>query len=47
MTVDSQAALFVLLGQVAEKAVSKLDDVVPSESLLLSPSYNLAALAGC
>ncbi len=44
MTVDSSAALFLLLGQIAEKSVSKIEDIVPKESLLLSHSYDLAAL---
>jgi hypothetical protein len=44
MTVDSKAALYIMLGQVAEKAVSKIEDIVPKEELLLSPSYDLAVL---
>jgi hypothetical protein len=44
MTVDSRAALFLMLGQVAEKTVAKVEDVVPRESLLLSPAYDLASL---
>jgi Swt1-like HEPN len=44
MTIDSHAALFLLLGQAADKAVSKMEDIVPKESLLLSPSYDLAAI---
>jgi hypothetical protein len=44
MSLDSQAALFVLIGRAAEKTVAKIDDVVPAESLLLSPAYDLSAL---
>jgi hypothetical protein len=41
---DAQAALFVMLGQAAEKTVAKIEDVVPRESLLLAPSYDLATI---
>ncbi|MBS0166268.1 MAG: hypothetical protein JSR29_09320 [Nitrospira sp.] len=44
MTFDSRAALFVMLGQTAERTVGKIDNVVPRESLLLSPSYDLTPL---
>jgi hypothetical protein len=44
MTVDSRAALFVLLGQLAERTLAQSDDVVPQDALLLSASYDLAAL---
>lgn len=44
MTVDSKAALFLMLGQAAERTVAKLDDVVPKETLLLSNEYDLATL---
>lgn len=44
MILDSKAALFVLLGQTAERAVSDIDDVSPNESLLLSSSYDLSAI---
>ena len=44
MTIDSRAALFVMLGQTAERTVAKIENVVPQESLLLSPSYDLAPL---
>ena len=44
MTTDSRAALFVLLGQAAAKSIDAIDDVVPSDSLLLSPNYDLAPL---
>lgn len=44
MNFDSKAALFVMLGQTAEKTISKIDDLVPRETLLISPSYDLAPL---
>jgi hypothetical protein len=44
MNLDSQAALFVMLGQTAEKTVSGLDDVVPKGSLLLSAQHDLAVM---
>ena len=44
MSVDSRAALFVMLGQTAEKSLDTLEDVVPSESLLISQDYDLAPL---
>lgn len=44
MTLDSRAALFVMLGQTAERTVAKIENVVPRESLLLSPTYDLAPL---
>lgn len=44
MTIDAKAALFLMLGQAAEKTVSKIEDIVPKESLLISPSYDLALL---
>lgn len=44
MTVDSRAALFLMLGQAADKTVAKLEALVPKETLLLSPAYDLAAL---
>jgi len=44
VTTDSRAALFILLGQAASKTVGSIEDVVPSESLLLSSSYDLAPL---
>lgn len=47
MTLDSRAALFVMLGQTAERTVGKIENVVPRESLLLSPSYDLAPLLPC
>lgn len=44
MKSDSQAALFVMLGQTASKTVAALETVVPKESLMLSPSYDLAPI---
>lgn len=44
MTVDSRAALFLKLGQAADKTVAKIEDLVPKESLLLSTAYDLATL---
>jgi hypothetical protein len=44
MSVDSQTALFVMLGQVAERTVSSSEAVVPKEELLLSPMYDLAEI---
>jgi hypothetical protein len=44
MTIDAQAALFIMLGQAAERTVSKLDDIVPEDSLFLSASYDLAPI---
>jgi Swt1-like HEPN len=45
MKVDTRAALFFMLGQAAEKTISTVEDIVPKESLFLSPSYDLASLA--
>jgi hypothetical protein len=44
MSADGTAALFLMLGQAAQKTLVSLDDIVPSESLFLSPSYDLAPL---
>lgn len=44
MSLDSNAALFLLVGQSAERAVLKMDDLIPQETLLLSPAYDLAPL---
>ena len=44
MNLDARAALFVMLGQTAERTVSFIDELVPKEMLLLSPSYDLAPL---
>ena len=39
---DELAALFIMLGQTAERTVQQLPDVVPEQPLLLSPKYDLA-----
>ncbi|KXF78819.1 hypothetical protein ATN84_03370 [Paramesorhizobium deserti] len=44
MNVDTKAALFIMLGKAATRSLDKIDDVVPSDSLHLSPSYDLAPL---
>jgi hypothetical protein len=44
VNIDSRAALFVMLGQSAEKAVAKLESLPPKDALLISPSYDLAPL---
>jgi len=44
MNFDSQAALFVMLGQSAERTVTSIVDLVPKGSLLLSPQYDLASI---
>jgi hypothetical protein len=38
MKVDAQAALFLMLGQAAEKTVAKIEDIVPKESLFRRPT---------
>jgi|SRR6185437_8625956 len=43
MKLDARAALFVMLGQTAGKAVAQIEDVPPQENLLLSPEYDLVA----
>jgi hypothetical protein len=44
VSLDSQAALFVLLGQSAERTVDRIKELVPKERLLLSPTYDIAPL---
>jgi len=44
MKLDAKAALFMMLGQAADKAVAQIEDVVPKEVLFLSSEYDLAAL---
>lgn len=39
---DADIALFVLLGQTAEKAIERIPDTVSGQGLLLSASYDLA-----
>jgi hypothetical protein len=44
MNGDEKLALFVMLGQGAARTVRSLKEVAPSESLWLSPSYDLGPL---
>ncbi len=44
MKADAATALFLALGQTADRAVEKIEDVVPKDSLLLSASYDLAEI---
>ncbi|MCK1403591.1 hypothetical protein IVB45_01490 [Bradyrhizobium sp. 4] len=44
MSNDATAALFIMLGQAAEKTVAQIEDVVPKETLLLSSEYDLAEM---
>jgi hypothetical protein len=44
MTVDANAALFIMLGQAASRTIAVSEEVVPKESLFLNPSYDLASL---
>jgi hypothetical protein len=44
MTFEAKAALFLMLGQTADRTVAQIEDIVPKETLLLSPEYDLAAL---
>lgn len=39
---DGHLSLFVMLGQTAQKAVSKLPDTVPPQHLMLSDTEDLA-----
>jgi hypothetical protein len=43
MKIETKAALFLMLGQTAERTVAEIKDVVPNETLLLSAEYDLAA----
>jgi hypothetical protein len=43
MSADATAALFLLLGQTAEKTLAHEDNVVPAQRLLLAPAYDLAS----
>jgi hypothetical protein len=45
MSVDATASLFVMLGQTADKTISRLENVVPKDSLLISKDVDLALLA--
>lgn len=44
MNLDAHTALFTMLGQTAERTVAEIEELVPKERLLLSPSYDLAPL---
>src|ERR1700691_1644015 len=44
MKVDTTAALFLALGQTADRLVETIKDVVPKDELLLSASYDLAEI---
>jgi hypothetical protein len=44
MKVDTATALFLALGQTADKVVGEIKDVVPKDALLLSASYDLAEI---
>jgi hypothetical protein len=44
MSLDAQAALFVMLGQSAERTIASIEEIVPGDSLLLSSQYDLAAI---
>lgn len=44
MKIDTVAALFLALGQTADKAIEAIKDVVPKDALLLSVSYDLAEI---
>ena len=44
MKIDTQAALFLMLGQAAARSIAEIEDVVPKHSLLLSAQYDLAEL---
>lgn len=44
MRIDTTAALFLALGQTADRTVETLKDIVPKDALLLSASYDLAEI---
>jgi hypothetical protein len=44
MTVDATASLFVMLGKTADRTISKIESVVPKETLALSDEIDLALL---
>ncbi|MEC4594442.1 Swt1 family HEPN domain-containing protein [Nitrospirillum amazonense] len=44
MNIDTHAALFMMLGQAASRSVANIEDIVPADSLYISPSYDLAPL---
>lgn len=41
---DSRLALFVMLGQTAERILSEQPEIAPRQQLLLGPAYDLGAL---
>lgn len=43
MKIETKAALFLMLGQTAERTIAQIEEAVPNETLLLSPEYDLAA----
>jgi hypothetical protein len=43
MNTTNRAALFLMLGQTAERTVAQIEEIVPKETLLLSTEYDLAA----
>jgi len=44
MSLDATASLFVMLGQTVEKTLAQIEEVVPKDSLVVSPAYDLAPL---
>jgi hypothetical protein len=44
VSLDSHAALFMMLGQTAARTVASMEQLVPKEHLLLSSTYDLAPL---
>ena len=44
MSFDERAALFLMLGQAADQTIARLEEVVPTDKLMLSASYDLATL---
>mgnify|MGYP001309151661 CR=1 FL=1 len=44
MSDQAKLAHFVLLGQIAERTVSQIESIAPSESLLIGPQHDLARL---
>jgi Swt1-like HEPN len=43
-TIDAKLALFVMLGQSAEKTLARTENVVPRQSLLIGPGYDLSEI---
>jgi hypothetical protein len=44
VSADATAALFLLLGQTAERTLAGVEHLVPGDRLLLAPAYDLAPL---